>query len=119
MSDGIAIVGLACEYPDARTPDELWRNVLAGRRAFRSFPPERLRLEDYAADDPDAIDATTATAGAFLTDYEFDREKFRVTGRAFRAADLSHWLALDVAARALDDAGFKDGAGLPLDTVGV
>ncbi|PYQ68040.1 MAG: hypothetical protein DMF53_00730, partial [Acidobacteria bacterium] len=46
MADGIAIVGMACRYPDARTPGELWENVLARRRAFRRIPPERLRIED-------------------------------------------------------------------------
>src|SRR5207249_9348350 len=51
MSDGIAIVGLACCYPGANTPDELWENVLAQRRAFRRIPAERLRIEDHFSDD--------------------------------------------------------------------
>ncbi len=47
MTPAIAIVGMACRYPDARSPAELWENVLAGRRAFRRMPPERLCAEDY------------------------------------------------------------------------
>ena len=43
---------------------------------------------------------------AVIEGYEFDRVGFRVAGDEFRAADLAHWLALDVAARALADAGF-------------
>ena len=35
MNPAIAIVGMACVYPDARSPGELWENVLAQRRAFR------------------------------------------------------------------------------------
>ena len=50
--NAIAIVGMACVYPDARSPGELWENVLAQRRAFRRVPPERLRLEDYFSADP-------------------------------------------------------------------
>ena len=42
----VAVVGMACRYPDADTPQELWENVLAQRRAFRQLPGERLRLED-------------------------------------------------------------------------
>ena len=49
MSTAVAVVGMACRYPDARSPAELWENVLAQRRAFRPLPPERLRLADYAA----------------------------------------------------------------------
>jgi len=35
-SGGIAIVGMACRYPDVKTPTELWQTVLARRRAFHS-----------------------------------------------------------------------------------
>ena len=45
---------MACVYPDARTPLELWENVLAQRRAFRRIPRERLRVEDYWSTDPGA-----------------------------------------------------------------
>ncbi len=45
--DGIAIVGLACRYPDANSPADLWDNVLAQRRAFRRIPDTRLRAADY------------------------------------------------------------------------
>ncbi|MBI1928319.1 hypothetical protein HYR99_29255 [Candidatus Poribacteria bacterium] len=51
MRPKIAIVGMACRYPDARSPAELWENVLAQRRAFRRMPRERLRLEDYLSTD--------------------------------------------------------------------
>jgi enediyne polyketide synthase len=117
--NAIAIVGLACVYPDARSPGELWENVLARRRAFRRLPPERLRLEDYFSADPHAPDATYAAEAAVIEGYEFDRVAFRVAGGTFRAADLAHWLALDVAARALADAGFPEGRELPRETTGV
>src|SRR5439155_19933930 len=51
--------------------------------------------------------------------YEFDRVAFRVVGSTYRSADLAHWLALDVAARALADAGYQNGEGLARDTTGV
>ena len=119
MTHPIAIVGMACVYPDARSPDELWQNVLAGRRAFRALPPERLRRGDYWARDRGAPDRTYAERVAVIEGYEFDRVAFRVAGATFRAVDLAHWLALDVAARALDDAGFPDGEGLPRPETGV
>ena len=118
-SPAIAVVGLACVYPDARNPVELWENVLAQRRAFRRLPPERLRLEDYWSADPEAPDRTYSVQAALIADYEFDRVAFRVAGSTYRSADLAHWLALDVAGRALSDAGFADGQGLPRETTGV
>ncbi len=119
MSDAIAIVGMACRYPDARTPAELWENVLAKRQAFRRLPAGRLRLDDYYSADRSAPDRTYTRQAALLEGYRFDRLRFRVSGSAFRAADLTHWLALDVAAQALADAGFADGQGLPLETTAV
>ncbi len=119
MTEPIAIVGMACEYPEARSPAELWENVLAQRRAFRRLPPERLRVEDYYAPGRDAPDRTYAVEAAVIEGYEFDRVGFRVAGGTFRSADLAHWLALDVAARALADAGFDQGEGLPREATGV
>ena len=119
MKDAVAIVGMACRYPDARSPRELWENALAGRRAFRRIPAERLRLADYYTADRAAADGIYSTEAAVLEGYEFDRVRFRVAGPSYRAADLVHWLALDVAAAALADAGFADGAGLPREATGV
>jgi enediyne polyketide synthase len=115
----VAIVGMACIYPDARTPGELWENVLAQRRAFRRLPAERLRAEDYFSPDRSRPDHTYSVEAAVIEGFEFDRAAFRVAGSAYRSADLAHWLALDVAAKALADAGFIEGKGLPRATTGV
>jgi enediyne polyketide synthase len=119
VKEGIAIVGMACRYPDAGSPAELWENVLARRRAFRRVPPERLRLADYPDRRPGDPDSLLLAEAAVLDGWEFDRVRFRVAGATFRATDLVHWLALDVAAQALADAGFPDAEGLPRDMTGV
>lgn len=115
----IALVGWGCHYANATTPEELWENVLAQRRAFRHIPNERLCLADYLSADRLAADCTYATQAAVIEGYEFDRMRFRISGNTYRAADLTHWLALDVAARALNDAGFIDGAEVPREMTGV
>src|SRR5258708_11385018 len=119
MNDGVAIVGMACCYPDARSPIELWENALAGRRAFRRIPDERLRLQDYYSSDRLPPDRIYSSQAAVIEGYEFDRLRFRIAGTTYRSADLAHWLALDIAAQSLDDAGFPDGAGLPKESTGV
>ncbi|MGA5299658.1 SDR family NAD(P)-dependent oxidoreductase [Nucisporomicrobium flavum] len=112
----IAVVGVACRYPDAAGPDRLWQTVMARRAAFRRMPSERLPLADYGGD---GADQTYVTHAALLTGWHFDRQRFRVAGPAFRAADTAHWLALDMSAAALADAGFPDGDGLDAGRVGV
>lgn len=118
-AQAIAVVGMACEFPDAPSPSRLWENVLAQRRAFRRLPSERLCLEDYWSGDRAAEDRLYATEAAVIEGYEFDRVRFRVPGGAYRAADLTHWLALDVACRALADSGFAEAVGLPRESTGV
>jgi enediyne polyketide synthase len=115
----IAIVGVGLTYPDATTPGELWENVLAGRRAFRRLPDVRMNHADYFSANPEAPDRFYADRAAVLRGYSFDRVAYRVAGSTYRATDTTHWLALDTAARALADAGFPDGAGLPRSTTGV
>ncbi len=118
-TERIAIVGIGLRYPDAASTQELWENVLAGRRAFRRLPDERMNQADYYSADQDAPDRFYSKKAAVLRDYEFDRLKFKVAGSTYRSTDLTHWLALDVAARALADAGFPDGEGLPRQATGV
>ncbi|MFD3659485.1 SDR family NAD(P)-dependent oxidoreductase [Streptomyces sp. NPDC058659] len=114
----IAVVGMACRYPDADTPEQLWQNVLSGRRAFRRLPDERMRHEDYYSPDPTAPDRHYTRKAAVLEGFEFDRVRHRIAGSTFRATDMTHWLALDTVAQALEDAGFPDGTGLPAPTTG-
>ncbi|MFR9798345.1 SDR family NAD(P)-dependent oxidoreductase [Streptomyces sp. MS06] len=118
-SQRIAVVGIALRYPDADTPEELWRNVLAGRRAFRRLPDERLRAEDYYSPDPAAPDRHYTRMAAVLEGFEFDRVGYRIGGSTFRSTDMTHWLALDTVSRALQDAGFPSGRGLPRSSTGV
>lgn len=49
----VAVIGLACRFPDADDPPTLLDTILTGRRAFRRVPPSRLDLSDY-----DSVDAT-------------------------------------------------------------
>jgi len=115
----IAIVGIGLRYPDAGSPEELWENVLAGRRAFRRLPDERMNQADYWSADPHAPDRFYSQKAAVLRDFEFDRLRYKVAGSTYRSTDLTHWLALDVASQALADAGFPDGEGLPKLSTGV
>jgi enediyne polyketide synthase len=55
---------MACRYPDADSPEQLWENVLAQRQAFRRLPPERLRLEDYFEKNRNKPDTTYSSQAA-------------------------------------------------------
>lgn len=117
-SNPIAVIGLACWYPDARTPLQLWENILSRRRQFRLFPDGRLPLADYYDPDPKVPDKTYGRRGAFIDGFEFDWVAHRVPRATFQSTDIAHWLALEVALQAIDDAGFSKGT-IPGDRTGV
>ena len=117
----IAIVGLACRFPDADDPLALFESALAGRRAFRRLPPGRLGAFPDAGREagPPGPAGGSAPRAALLEGWQFDRAGFGIDERTFLAADPAHWLALETAGRALADAGFPGGQGLSRDRAGV
>lgn len=101
----IAILSVACRLPEAETADELWQNVLEGRRAFRPIPPERLELADYDAKLIGAADSIPRIPAGLLSDWIFSRSDFCIPRATFESTDLTHWLALDVTAEAIEAIG--------------
>jgi enediyne polyketide synthase len=114
----VAVLGMACRFPDAVNPEQLWGNVLAQRQAFRKMPAIRLSHADYFSPGADG-DTSYPVRVAVLDGFEFDRDRFRIAGKTFRETDLVHWLALDVAGDALAKAGFAEGVGLPRESTAV
>jgi acyl transferase domain-containing protein/phosphopantetheinyl transferase len=104
----VAIVGMACVFPGAADLDAFRRNLEAGVDAIRDAPPSRI--------DPIFFDATSRAAdrfycrrGGFIDGFsEFDATGFGVMPLAARAAEPDQLLTLQVAARALADAGYDD-----------
>lgn len=102
----IAIIGMGCQYPGANELRQLWENILARRRQFRRFPDCRLPLSKYYDSDPKTPDKTYGSRAAVIDGYEFDWVKKRIPKTTFESTDIVHWLALDVALKALKDAGY-------------
>jgi enediyne polyketide synthase len=115
----LAVIGLACRFPDADDAPDLLDVVLTGRRSFRRIPPVRLDLADYYQPDPATSDATYSTRVAVLEGWQFDCEGLGITPAAYAAADPALWLALETTARALAGAGLTGGNGLNRDRTGV
>ncbi|GAX44303.1 beta ketoacyl-acyl carrier protein synthase [Tolypothrix sp. NIES-4075] len=106
LHDPIAVVGIGCWYPGSQGPQQLWENILARRREFRRIPNVRFSLEDYYDSDPEAVDKTYGQRAALIDGFVFDWAKKRIPQRTYMCTDIAQWLALDVAAAALEDAGY-------------
>lgn len=117
-SPPIAVVGLGCWYPGARNPLQLWEGVLARRREFRAFPDRRLPRAEYYDPDPRVPDKTYCANAAFIDGFEFDWAGRRIPKSTFETTDVAQWLALEVALRTTEDAGYTLET-LPAETTGV
>ncbi|MCW1408221.1 polyketide synthase dehydratase domain-containing protein [Rhizobium sp. 1AS11] len=101
----IAICSLSCRYADASSPDDLWTNLMDGRRSFRPIPPERLAIGAYSPGAIGLADSITPVLAGLLTNWHFDRGAFLIPKRAFETTDLTHWLALQLAAEVIEAVG--------------
>jgi 3-oxoacyl-(acyl-carrier-protein) synthase/NAD(P)H-dependent flavin oxidoreductase YrpB (nitropropane dioxygenase family) len=103
----VAIVGMACIFPDAPNLAAFWKNVVLGVDAIREVPAERWNAELYF--DPEGVgDRTPSMWGGFLPDTAFDPAAYGIPPRSLAAIDPVQLLSLEVARRALDDAGYGE-----------
>ena len=114
----IAVTGIGCWYPGARTPLQLWENVLSRRLEFRSIPDNRLPLQDYCDPSGEAIDKSYAQRVAMIDGFEFDWVGRRIPKSMYESTDVVHWLSVEVAEKALQDAGYTADT-LDRDSTGV
>ncbi|MGH3852760.1 MAG: SDR family NAD(P)-dependent oxidoreductase [Pseudonocardiaceae bacterium] len=93
----VAIVGMAAVFPGAGDLAGYWANVLAGVDAVTEVPPRRW--------DP-AVYTEPAPCGGFLPEVPFDALSYGIPPAALASIEPVQLLALEVAARALRDAGY-------------
>lgn len=102
--ESIAVIGLSVRVPDARTPDEYWRNICAKRESVTWFDNDELR----AAGVPRGLYSHPAyvPAACVLPDADmFDAEFFGISHAEAAMLDPQHRLFLECAWEALEDAG--------------
>jgi len=95
----IAIVGMACVFPQAPDLESFWANVVHGVDAVTEVPKHRW--------DPTIYHDTGKSAskwGGFLPEIPFDPLSYGIPPSALPSIEPTQLLALEVAKRALDDA---------------
>ncbi len=96
-ADGAAVIGLACRFPDADTPDAFWDNLASGRDSVTEVPASRWQLPPGAR----------ARWGAFLDDVAgFDAGYFGIEAAEAAVMDPHARIFLEVAHEALERAGY-------------
>lgn len=106
----IAIVGMACAYPGAGDLAAFWANVVAGRDAVTEVPADRWDPALYFDPDPArAGERTPSRWGGFLPPVPFDALAHGIPPASLTGIEPVQLLALEIAGRALADAGYGSG----------
>jgi acyl transferase domain-containing protein/acyl carrier protein len=115
----IAVIGIACLFPQARNLREFWDNILNKRDSITDVPSNRWDVNDYYDPDPRATDKTYSKRGGFLPEIDFDPMEFGIPPNILELTDSSQLLSLVVAKAVLEDAGYGECSDFDRDRIGV
>ena len=105
-AEPLAIIGMACRFPGARSLDEFWELLIAGADAVTEVPADRWSNDAYFDPDPAAAGKVTTKWGGFIADVDrFDAAFFSISPREAAQMDPQQRLLLEVAWHALEHAG--------------
>ena len=96
----IAIIGLAGKFPGARSAEEFWDGLVAGREMISQFSADELDV-DLSKGDTGFVNARGVMPDADM----FDARHFNIPPREAERMDPQHRILLEVAQTALDSAG--------------
>ncbi|MEV4320048.1 SDR family NAD(P)-dependent oxidoreductase [Actinocrispum sp. NPDC049592] len=95
----VAIVGMAAMLPGASDVAGFWANIVAGVDSVTEVPAERW--------DPAVYPQSPSRWGGFLSPVAFDPLAYGIPPASLTSIEPAQLLALEAAARAIDDAGYR------------
>lgn len=102
----IAIIGMACRFPGAATPDEFWSNLVQGKESLTELSDDILLkngVSKQKLEDPRYV-----KAGMFLDGFDhFDADFFGFSPLDAKILDPQHRHFLECSWEAFEDAGYN------------
>ena len=102
----IAIIGIGCRFPKAKSPEAFWQLLYNGIDAISEVPSDRWNIDDYYSPDPNEPGKMSTRYGGFLEQVDqFDPSFFSISPREAERIDPHQRLVLEVSWEALENAG--------------
>lgn len=106
-NNDIAVISMACRFPDASDPEEFWRNIVNGKCSIGDIPAERWNIDDYYSSSPE-FGKTYCRSGAFVKDvYDFDAGLFNITDKEAEIMDPQQRMILELVFELIERAGYS------------
>ncbi len=105
----VAIVGMASLLPGSTSTDQFWTHIVSGVNAIEEVPISRWDPEQYFDPEATTVGAgrkTPSKWGGFLSEVGFDPLAYGIPPASLAAIEPLQLLSLEVATRALADAGY-------------
>ncbi|KAF2107008.1 phenolpthiocerol synthesis polyketide synthase ppsA [Lophiotrema nucula] len=106
----IAIIGMACRFPqDATSPTAFWNMLQEGRSAMTEIPTNRFNVDAFYNSDTTHLDTTTTRGGHFLSGNiaAFDAPFFSIPKQEAEALDPQQRGLLECTYHALENTGLQ------------
>ena len=104
----IAIIGISCLFPEAKTPQEFYQNLLDEKDSISSATKAQMGVEPttYYHKKKGIQDRYYNLKGGYINDFKFEAEGFHLSTQELIHLDDLHKWSLYVAKEALADAGY-------------
>lgn len=105
-TEPVAIIGMACRFPGANNPAELWQLLRGGVDAVTEIPADRWNADRFYDEDASVPGKMNTRWGGFLERIGyFDAHFFRVSPREAPHLDPQQRFLMEATWEALEDAG--------------
>ena len=100
----IAIVGIACHFPDAKDYGQYWQNLVAKKNAIKEIPLDRWDVSQYYSADRENKDKSISKWCGLIDDIKnFDNEFFNISPFEAKNMDPQQRLLLQQSWRCIED----------------
>ncbi|NEQ87913.1 MAG: beta-ketoacyl synthase, partial [Moorea sp. SIO2I5] len=106
--DKIAIIGLSCLFPDAKTPEEFWQNLISKKDSTSLLTKEDMGIDPAKFFNPlkNQPDKTYSLMGGYIRDFTFDVTGYNLPSELLEGLDPLFQRCLYVAKQALQDSNY-------------
>ena len=111
----VAIIGIATIAPKGPDTERHWENCLHAVNAITEIPLPRWDWRLYYTPSRRERDGIYSKWGGFIDEMPFDPMRFGLTPASLKSIEAVHLLALENVRRLLEEAGYPEGKGLPLE----